>query len=43
MPEAGFFAQKQQRPGGLALVILLHAAVIAAEAGRLLGEAGAKV
>lgn len=30
MPEAGFFAQKQRSPGGLALVILLHAALFAA-------------
>lgn len=30
MPEAGFFAQKRNSPGGLALVVLLHAALIAA-------------
>ena len=30
MTEAGFFAQKRNSPGGLALVILLHAAVLAA-------------
>jgi protein TonB len=30
MTEAGFFAQKNSSPGGLALVVLLHAAVFAA-------------
>ena len=30
MPEAGFFAQKQRSPTSLALVILLHGALIAA-------------
>ena len=30
MPETGFFAQKQRSPTSLALVILLHAALIAA-------------
>ena len=30
MPEAGFFAQKRSSPGGLALVVLLHAALITA-------------
>ena len=30
MTQTGFFAQKRQSPGGLALVILLHAAVLAA-------------
>ena len=30
MPETGYFAQKQRSPASLALVVLLHGALIAA-------------